>query len=281
MAIGKRKLPVDEAPTTRRKTNWKQALLTFPKPVDVDVDVGVGQDVPPANGNVNNPPGMPDCITRDLPGSSSSSSSSTGSISLYPRFASLELAAQWMDRLEATLPWRQFPIQIYGKSVMQPRLVCALGEDPSITYRYSNTLVVPVQWDAFPPIREIKHRVESTLKTTFNSVLCNLYRNGQDYMGYHADDEKELIAPGKTLATSSIQIASVSLGAQRRFLVQSKSKSKSKTAGETIEYKLDPGSLLVMDGCMQAHWKHSIPKAAKIATPRINLTFRNMYPIPR
>ena len=108
----------------------------------------------------------------------------------------------------------------------------------------------------------IKKRIEETVQVNFNSVLANLYRDGQDYVSWHSDDEKEL--------GENPVIASVSLGATRRFLL----KHKLNKDLPTVDISLDHGSLLIMKGSTQHYWKHQVPKTAKVRTERINLTFR-------
>ena len=108
----------------------------------------------------------------------------------------------------------------------------------------------------------LKDRVEEKVNLNFNSVLANLYRNGQDYVSWHSDDEKEL---GKNPT-----IASVSFGATRRFLLRHRSNKNL----ETVDLSLGHGSLLIMKGSTQHYWKHQVPKTAKVKTERINLTLR-------
>jgi len=108
----------------------------------------------------------------------------------------------------------------------------------------------------------IKQRIEKIIELNFNSVLVNLYRNGQDYVSWHSDDEKEL---GKNPT-----IASVSFGETRRFLLRHKSNKNL----ATVEIALTHGSLLIMKGSIQHFWKHQVPKTAKVKSERINLTFR-------
>jgi alkylated DNA repair dioxygenase AlkB len=95
----------------------------------------------------------------------------------------------------------------------------------------------------------------------FQGVLANLYRDGRDAMGLHADDEPEL--------KPDAEIASVSLGAVRRFVLKPRDAAQA-------PFELQPahGSLLVMAGTTQRHWRHGVPRAARVSAPRINLTFR-------
>jgi len=168
------------------------------------------------------------------------------------------------DTLLATLmqelQWEEKAIKIFGRMVMQPRLVAWYGE-PEAVYTYSGTTFAP---HAFTPtLLRIKQDIESHLNARFNSVLANCYRHGQDSMGWHSDDEKEL-------GTNPL-IASLSLGQERVFKLRHK---KDKTL--KMDVRLPHGSLLIMGGAMQHHWQHQLPKSAKAPGPRINLTFRQV-----
>ena len=143
---------------------------------------------------------------------------------------------------------------------MQPRLTAWYG-DAGIAYRYSGITMQPEPWTRM--LNEIKTRLEKFSGFTFNSVLLNLYRDGQDSMGWHRDDEKEL---GKNPA-----IGSVSFGDCRKFMIRHVQDRSLKNA-----INITNGSLLLMAGEMQHYWQHSIPKTAKPAGVRINLTFRKI-----
>jgi alkylated DNA repair dioxygenase AlkB len=105
-----------------------------------------------------------------------------------------------------------------------------------------------------------KNLIESRTQISFNSCLINLYHDGDEGMGWHSDDEK-------SLGLNTV-IASVSLGAERKFSF------RHKDTKETITLLLERGSLLLMKGETQTHWQHSVPKMRKVIHPRINLTFR-------
>lgn len=135
--------------------------------------------------------------------------------------------------------------------------------DPGIRYSYSNNLLQTRDWT--PLLSDIRERIESELKCSFNSVLVNLYRDGQDYVGWHADDEREL--------GESPLIASLTLGATRTFAWQHKD---SREEGSIV---LESGTLLVMRPGFQHHWYHSIPRDASVREARINLTFRRVIPL--
>jgi alkylated DNA repair dioxygenase AlkB len=163
---------------------------------------------------------------------------------------------RFFSRLEKEIEWRQEPIRIFGKMVMQPRLTAWLGEHE---YRYSGIVMKPQKWNS--TLNEIKAKIEPLAGLEFNCALLNFYRDGQDSMGWHRDNERELgIDP---------VIGSVSFGAARRFLLRHFEKKKLKT-----EILLGDGSFLLMKGATQHQWEHSLPKTAQVVGPRINLTFR-------
>lgn len=157
------------------------------------------------------------------------------------------------------VPWESRSITIFGRSVMQPRLACWFGD---VSYSYSGITLEPRPWS--PRLSRLKAAVEAATAQRFNSVLVNLYRDGNDSMGWHADDEAEL-GPEPF-------IASVSVGCTRRFRI------RHRESKETIEIALEPGSLLTMSGLSQRFWVHEVPKARRITEPRINLTFRYVFP---
>jgi len=134
--------------------------------------------------------------------------------------------------------------------------------DPEAAYRYSGVTHAPCPWT--PALRDIQTRLESYCGVRFNSVLGNLYRNGNDAMGWHADNEREL-GPEPF-------IASVSLGAERRF------EMRHNQSRDILRLPLAHGSLLTMGGAFQAHWRHRIPRQPAILGPRINLTLRIINP---
>ena len=164
-----------------------------------------------------------------------------------------------IDKLIEVTSWRQQEIKIYGKKYLQPRLSAWYGNE---AYSYSGIFLKPEPWTGV--LLELKHRVESIIGHQFNSVLLNYYRDQNDSMGMHSDDESEL---GKAPV-----IASLSLGEERSFLLRHKYRKDIKT----IKLLLSSGSLLVMKGDTQSYWKHGIAKTRKPCGPRVNLTFRNI-----
>jgi alkylated DNA repair dioxygenase AlkB len=160
--------------------------------------------------------------------------------------------------LKANIRWNQETIQMYGKLLNTPRLTAWYG-DNSKTYAFSGKRYDPYPWT--DELLFIKGRVDAAAGIIFNSVLLNLYRNGNDSVAWHADDEPELgVNP---------VIASVSFGQMRRFDVRHKTDKKQKYSVE-----LENGSLLIMKGDLQHQWEHQVPKSTKALGERINLTFR-------
>lgn len=178
----------------------------------------------------------------------------------HPGFLAGQEARDLLDDLWQQLPWKQYEIHLFGRKVKQPRL-SAWCSDPHVTYRYSGLTLQPTPWHEGLEI--LRGRLQSARDCRFNSVLVNAYRNGNDSMGWHADDEPEL---GKQPV-----IASISLGAERRFLV------RPKAGGPSSGFNSGHGSLLVMDGNSQVKWQHSVPKTKKEVGLRINLTFRQVF----
>lgn len=183
--------------------------------------------------------------------------------------AAVALDEVWMPPAEAdallvallaTVPWKVHRIRMFGREVDSPRLSCWIG-DPDAAYTYSGTRFKPQAWpDSLQPLRT---RLQRELAVDFNSVLANLYRDGRDRMGWHGDNERELGARPV--------IASVSLGAARRFVLKRRDDPSIKLALD-----LPHGSLLVMAGNTQRHYRHALPATAKPIGARINLTFRRI-----
>ena len=178
---------------------------------------------------------------------------------LDPNFLGPSEAAALLTELTRDVPWQQQPIRLFGREVMQPRLTAWYG-DPAATYQYSGLRLEPLTWT--PDLQQLRQRVEAAAGTRFNSVLLNLYRTGQDSMGYHADDEPEL-GPEPI-------IASLTLGATRTFRL----KPRPGLAAEALSLPLTSGSLLLMRGPTQRYWLHALPKTTRPVGPRLNLTFR-------
>lgn len=184
-----------------------------------------------------------------------------GDVQILDSFFCTEDAAAIFSSLFLTTGWRHDVITIFGRTVPLPRLTAWHG-DADALYTYSNITMSPSPWTS--ALLDVKRRIERVVAVEFNSVLANLYRDGCDHMSWHADDETEL-GPEPV-------IASVSFGAARRFVF----KPKDKADQTRVEVELGDGSLLLMRGATQRFWVHSVPKARRIASPRINLTFRTI-----
>lgn len=180
-------------------------------------------------------------------------------LALVSGFFTKHSADYFYSQLLSSLAWEQEQITVVGKKILVPRLVCWYGEKHAV-YTYSGVTHRPLAWNDL--LLDIKQQIEAFSSFSFNSLLANLYRNGNDSMGWHADKEKEL---GKDPA-----IASLSFGDTRLF------KMRHNKTGEMMNIELQHGDLLLMSGSLQHHWRHSIPKTKLKKNPRINLTFRKI-----
>lgn len=185
-----------------------------------------------------------------------------GDFFLLENYLNEDEAKKLFDYCKEKLPWERFPVKIYGKTVLQPRLSCMLGH----TYTYSG-FERKVEEVEFPKrFKKLIEKLDATSRDfypdhdTFNGCLCNYYRDGSDYIGPHSDDENQLV-PGAF-------IASISLGASRHFDIIYKASKKK------VRLELTNGSLLLMGKNSQKLYQHSVPVEKKIKEPRINLTFR-------
>ena len=176
----------------------------------------------------------------------------------YPHFLNKEEADAIFEQLTADIPWQQDEIRVFGKVHPQPRLTALFGNEGK-SYSYSNIKMQPLPWNSI--LKKIKSQIETVIETDFTTVLLNLYRDGKDSNGWHADNEKEL--------GNNPIIASVSFGSERVFQLKHNS-----IPGLKQNILLEHGSLLVMKGTTQHFWKHQIPKTSKLIRSRINLTFR-------
>ncbi|MBB5014477.1 alpha-ketoglutarate-dependent dioxygenase AlkB family protein [Rehaibacterium terrae] len=178
------------------------------------------------------------------------------------------LCAAEADALFAALregiAWERHRIRLFGREVDSPRLSCWIG-DPGAAYTYSRTRFAPHPWP--PALAALRGRVSAAAGECFDSVLANLYRDGADGMGWHSDDEPAL-GPAPV-------IASLSLGAARRFVLRHR-----RDQARQLALELPHGSLLVMRGATQRHYRHALPKTARPVGARINLTFRRIVHRP-
>ncbi len=182
-----------------------------------------------------------------------------GMVNYHGPVLSPAAAEGYFNALMNGVPWKNDEAIIFGRHIITARKVAWYG-DTSYSYTYSGTTKIALIWN--DQLRELKAVVEKLTGASFNSCLLNLYHDGNEGMAWHSDDEKAL---GRNSA-----IASVSLGAERKFCF------KHKRTHESVSLVLESGSLLVMKDATQTHWLHCLPKSKKITTPRINLTFRTI-----
>ncbi len=167
-----------------------------------------------------------------------------------------------MEDIIRDISWRNDSITMFGKTYPQPRQTAWYG-DAGIEYQYSKIKMITIEWT--PLLKKIKDQLEQDLETKFNSVLINYYRDGQDHMSFHSDNEKEL--------GNNPTIASLSFGVTRKFHL--KHRFDSSIPNKIIELKSK--SLLVMKNELQHFWLHKISKSTKVSGPRLNLTYRYIY----
>ncbi len=191
-----------------------------------------------------------------------------GELFYYPSFFTREKSDFYFDELMKSIPWQHDEVMMFGKKIITKRKVAWYG-DEGCSYTYSKILRVPISWNE--TLLEIKNQVEEKANANFNSCLLNLYHDGSESMAYHADDEPML--------ERNATIASVSFGAERRFLFRHNNFRENKIP--VVETILSNGSLLLMQGEIQSIWKHALPASKKIITPRINLTFRKIVTVSR
>lgn len=180
-----------------------------------------------------------------------------GIVNYYGKIMTSFEANRYFELLLKNILWENDKAIIFGKSIVTKRKVAWYG-DSDYLYTYSNSTKQALAWTE--ELLYLKQMIENVTGANYNSCLLNLYHNGNEGLGWHSDDEESL---GK-----NNNIASLSLGAERKFLF------KHKLTKQTVSILLEHGSLLVMKGSTQSNWLHSLPKSKKISQPRINLTFR-------
>lgn len=180
------------------------------------------------------------------------------SLFLWREFLPPSRATSSLKNLQQQVLWQRDTVKVYGKEHPVPRLHQWYG-DPGTAYTWSGITMQPQPWS--DELVKLRRAVERATRRPFDSVLVNLYRNGHDCMGWHADNEPVF---GKRPV-----IASLSLGAERDFVLRARADHSQK-----VVISLPHGSLLVMAGETQARWQHALPRRKKVTSPRINLTFR-------
>ena len=184
--------------------------------------------------------------------------SQDGSAQVYRQWLTPAEAGHCFTELLETLAWEQTMLPMYGRLLPIPRLNAWYGDEHA-GYSYSGAHFQPRAWT--PLLAHLRDRLSDFCEAGFNSVLANLYRDGNDSVAWHSDDEPEL-GPMPV-------IASLSLGDTRRFRLRHRRR-------ETVAVDLAAGDLLVMSGVLQQHWQHELAKTRKISGSRINLTFRTI-----
>jgi alkylated DNA repair dioxygenase AlkB len=182
-----------------------------------------------------------------------------GLVNYYGKILTSEEANHYLGLLMQNILWKNDEVVIFGKHIVTKRKTAWYG-DSDYLYTYSNITKQALPWTK--ELYGLKQMVEEFAGVKFNSCLLNLYHNGDEGMGWHSDDEESL---GKNNT-----IASLSLGAERKFLF------KHKQTKQIISFILEHGSLLIMKDATQRNWLHSLPKSKNIVQPRINLTFRTI-----
>lgn len=182
-----------------------------------------------------------------------------GSVSYIQDSFNSESARQHFDNLLTMINWESDEIYMFGKRIITKRKVAWYGDEP-YAYTYSNSTKTAIYWTQ--NLQSIKQKVESLTSHSYNSCLLNLYHDGSEGMGWHSDNEPELLRNGA--------IASVSFGAERKFVF------KHKETKEKLEIFLHSGSVLLMSGACQRRWLHRLPPTKKVLNARINLTFRTI-----
>ena len=182
-----------------------------------------------------------------------------GELFYLPGFLPRTAADRLLAELLALPDWQQLRLRLFGREVDAPRLTAWYG-DPGARYGYSGIVHEPRPWP--PVLAALRARLRDELALDLNGVLANQYRDGSDSMGWHSDDEPEL-GPRPV-------VASVSLGAERRFRLRHRTRKELASLDLTLEH----GSLLVMRGETQHRWEHSLPRSARCRETRVNLTFR-------
>lgn len=185
----------------------------------------------------------------------------TAKLLIWEDFLNQTEADSWFEHLNSTVRWQSEQVKVFGKIYDQPRLT-ALYADEERSYTYAGLTLNAFSFTE--KMKLLKNEIEDLTGHRYNSCLFNLYRNEKDSNGWHADDEPEL---GPTPV-----IASLSLGATRRFHIKHKT---DKTLKQSIDLK--HGSLLLMGGRSQLDFKHQLPKTRTPKASRINLTFRYIF----
>jgi alkylated DNA repair dioxygenase AlkB len=201
---------------------------------------------------------QPSLLTSNSAASGSTIALPDADLMFYPTLFSAAESDRILADLIQTIEWRQDWITMFGRSLPLPRLTAWYG-DPGTSYTYSGITMHPLPWTQ--TLLDLKRIVDQVSGVVFNSVLLNFYRDGNDSMGWHSDDEPEL--------GTNPMIGSLSFGESRRFMLRHR-------VDKSLKHQLEltSGSFLLMRGTTQHYWQHQIPKTKRSTSPRINLTFR-------
>ena len=163
----------------------------------------------------------------------------------------------YFKELLNSIGWESDYVTLFGKTHITDRKMAFYG-DHGVQYKYAGKGYKALEWTE--ELIELKKHTEFITGENYNACLLNLYHSGKEGMGWHSDNEQEMISMGS--------IASLSFGATRPFYF------KHRITGEKHQIDLEQGSLLEMKGETQRYWLHQLPKRLRITTPRINVTFR-------
>ena len=174
---------------------------------------------------------------------------------LIDNFFTKEESDYYYELLLHQTRWKEYEMEIFDKTVKAPRMIAWYQDKENINSNQN----IP---DWSPELLKIRERVENETALNFNSALLNLYRNGNDSVAWHSDQEGN--------SGPNPVIASVTFGESRMF----KLRHKFRKDIAPIEIPLHHGSFLLMAGTTNSFWQHQVPKTSKDVLPRINLTFR-------
>ncbi len=176
-----------------------------------------------------------------------------------PGFLAPERASELLKHCLTVLPWREELVQMFGRTFTAPRLSCAIA-DIGCTYRYRGSQTNPIRFT--PELDTLRCQLREQLHVRFNYVLATHYRDGNDYVGWHADDERDLV-PRQT-------IANISLGSTREFRI------KNRDGSYVRRLPTEHGSLTLMQGDMHRTTKHTLVRTTRLVTSRVVLSFRQV-----
>ncbi|MXY54229.1 MAG: alpha-ketoglutarate-dependent dioxygenase AlkB [Gammaproteobacteria bacterium] len=177
---------------------------------------------------------------------------------LVPHFVAADSAASLLDAALADFDWQQERFVMFGRWATAPRLSVCFGE-PGAAYRYSGVERLAQPWpDA---VQSLAKQVSSALQWRTNFVLVNRYRSGRDHLGWHSDDERDM-GPAPVVAT-------VSIGVPRTFRMAARRKGS-----PNHDVVLESGSLFLMWGRSQRHYRHCVPRRLREAGERVSFSFR-------